>query len=510
VKQSKWTKEACVAEALKYKTRTDWAKKSGSSYNVAAENGWIDACCGHMVAKIKPNGFWTKKQCRIEAKKFESRSDWAKGSGTSYNTALANGWLEECCSHMIRKMKPMGYWTKKQCQLEARKYNSSSEWQSASGASYGIAREKGWLKECTAHMTPKKMPNGYWDKQRCQTEAKKYNSKVDFSEGSMGAYHAALKNNWIDEICSHMSNDRRHDGYTEEELFIEAKKYQTKRDFRDAAEKKYLWALRHNLIDKICSHMKPLGSRAKRQLYVFEHPDKTAYVGLTYDAQKRYDQHINSKRVDTVGVVLRQKKKEFGDRQVFKVFPGFFSQEEAIKEEQKLVKEYESKGWKMLNTAKAGSLGGNTAKYTLEECIKIARKCKKRRQLEQLNASAYRAILKNGWQDKCFAHMVDGKIDRYADEHLISVIAKVDSLTELRAKYPLEYRAASRRPQFREWTEKLDRQRKLHTPEEIFRAAKKCKTRLEFFKRFGDEYRAAKRRGIFEEAVAHMKKRKSD
>ena len=355
MKKSRWDKGACLKEARKFESRTEWARKSGSSYNVAAENGWIDDCCKHMTPKIKPEGFWTLENCRTEAKKFSSRSEWAKKSGSSYNTSLAAGWLDECCVHMVAKYKPSGFWTKKQCKIEARKYSSSSDWQKANAASYAIAIENKWYKECSAHFIPKKKPNGFWNKKRCLLEAKKYETKADFSKGSTGAYHAALEKGWIDDICSHMAGERHHFGYTIEELKTEAVKFKTKKEFREAAEKMYLWATRRGLIDEICAHMTPLGSRAKRQLYVFEHPDKTAYVGLTYNAEKRYDQHINSKRVDTVGVILREKKELFGEKQIFKVFPGFFSQAEAIKEEQRLVSEYKSNCWTMLNSAKAGS-----------------------------------------------------------------------------------------------------------------------------------------------------------
>lgn len=43
---------------------------------------------------------WTLEACMTEARKYKRRSDWYKGSQSSYAKALKMGWLEECCTHM--------------------------------------------------------------------------------------------------------------------------------------------------------------------------------------------------------------------------------------------------------------------------------------------------------------------------------------------------------------------------------------------------------------------------
>ena len=43
-----------------------------------------------------------------------------------------------------------------------------------------------------------------WSKEAVANEALKYRSRKSFSKGSGGAYSAALKKGWIDEVCSHM------------------------------------------------------------------------------------------------------------------------------------------------------------------------------------------------------------------------------------------------------------------------------------------------------------------
>ena len=249
-----------------------------------------------------------------------------------------------------------------------------------------------------------------------------------------------------------------------------------------------------------------LGNRQKRLIYVFEHPDKTAYIGLSYDPWKRREQHLKHSRLDTVGLVLREKNKTFGERQVFKVLPGMFGQDEAVLKERQLIDQYKKRGWTVLNQAKGGALGGNVTKLTLDYCLRVSRRYKKRSALQRDYPSVYNAIRLNRWQQVCYQHMGKGKTFRYSDSHLITTIKKVKSITELREKYPLEYRAAYRRPQYPQWIKELTRARAIHTESSIIAAAKKCKSRKEFFDKFCQEYLAAKRLGIFEKIVGHMKR----
>ena len=52
-----------------------------------------------------------------------------------------------------------------------------------------------------------KKPNGFWTKEKCREEALKYKSRNDFRKGvgSNWAYRISLKNNWMNDICMHMS-----------------------------------------------------------------------------------------------------------------------------------------------------------------------------------------------------------------------------------------------------------------------------------------------------------------
>jgi hypothetical protein len=148
----KWTLEACKADAKKYSARTEWQKMSQSAYGIAHRAGWLDECCSHMTLIQRPNGYWTKENCKTDAKKYSGRWEWQKMSKGAYLAAQKNGWLDECMTLIHR---PNGYWTLEACITDAKKYSARTEWQKKSGGAYRAAQENGWLDECCAHMKKK-------------------------------------------------------------------------------------------------------------------------------------------------------------------------------------------------------------------------------------------------------------------------------------------------------------------------------------------------------------------
>lgn len=95
----KWTKEACIEEAKKFKTRGEWCEKSHTSYQRACDREWLEECAAHMPPpRTKP----TLERCKEDALKYQSKSEWAKMSGYLYHYALRKEWISECCGHMTR------------------------------------------------------------------------------------------------------------------------------------------------------------------------------------------------------------------------------------------------------------------------------------------------------------------------------------------------------------------------------------------------------------------------
>jgi len=91
-----WTKENCLQESLKYKTRGEFYKGSGSAYESSRKNGWLDEVCGHMEELRIPYGHWTiKENCRKESLKYKTRGEFQKGSSGAHYSSRKDNWLDE-------------------------------------------------------------------------------------------------------------------------------------------------------------------------------------------------------------------------------------------------------------------------------------------------------------------------------------------------------------------------------------------------------------------------------
>ena len=76
-----------------YKTRLEWKKANPSDYQLAINYGYLDDICDYYGwdkykrPKIKPPGYWTRERCIEDAKRFKTRSIWSKESYGGYNSA---------------------------------------------------------------------------------------------------------------------------------------------------------------------------------------------------------------------------------------------------------------------------------------------------------------------------------------------------------------------------------------------------------------------------------------
>ena len=157
-----WTIDRLRADALRFETKSAWAEGSPSAYRAARIKGFFEACCAHMVGPRKPVGYWTLERCKEDALRFETKSAWTAGSPAVYSAAHKQGFLEECFGHMIELQKPHGYWTLERCKEDALRFETRSDWQKGSRGAYQAAHAKGLLEECCGHMM---VPDGYahWD-----------------------------------------------------------------------------------------------------------------------------------------------------------------------------------------------------------------------------------------------------------------------------------------------------------------------------------------------------------
>jgi hypothetical protein len=154
--------------------------------------------------KRKPNGYWTYDKVWETALKYFTRSEFSEGNKPAYSKAIRSGWIDDVTKHMTSiKRKPKNYWTYDRVEEEAKKYNRISEFRKGSESAYGKAFRSGWLDDVTKHMVQVIKPRGYWTYDRVEEEAKKYNTRSEFKRANRSAYNRAYKNGWIDDVTKH-------------------------------------------------------------------------------------------------------------------------------------------------------------------------------------------------------------------------------------------------------------------------------------------------------------------
>ena len=140
IKIIKWTKENIINESKKYKSRTEWQKKSGGSYSYALRHNLLDKLLPRIEYKYK--GKWTKENIIKEAKKYDSIVEWQKNSWTSYKRSRKLG-----INNIIKPKHKRIKWNKDLLHKDAKKYSSRSEWNIKSPTAYRYALENGYLKK---------------------------------------------------------------------------------------------------------------------------------------------------------------------------------------------------------------------------------------------------------------------------------------------------------------------------------------------------------------------------
>ena len=258
-------------------------------------------------------------------------------------------------------------------------------------------------------MTPLLNPKGYWNKERCHEEALKYDTRTEFQVGSSTAYAKSRINGWLDEICSHMRSVQKPNNYWDKERCQEeALKYNTRKEFSKASPSTYSIASSNRWLNDICIHMLYLGSRIKRFVYLYTFPDNSVYIGLTYDYKKRNDSHFVKGRVfDYMKLTGLIPKYEL-------LTPEPIPTDDAVKMEIRLIEEYRlKKEFNVLNISAGGGLGGCIFMWNKEKCYEEALKYNNKGQFIKGSPSAYNSSRINGWLDEICSHMTELKRPNY-------------------------------------------------------------------------------------------------
>jgi len=403
----------------------------------------------------KPKGFWNFDRCLEAAKQYKSRVEFNKGSSSAYRAALKNSWLDKICAHMGTKFK-RNYWTKEQCQSEAMKYQSRNSFRLGSISAYSKASKQGWIEEICSHMSEGRKPNGYWTIERCKPEALKFTSRREFEDNSP-AYQAALKQGWINTVCKHMVKPDH--GYLH------------------------------------C-------------VYCISNIDlKQAYIGVTRNKfTNRMAEHLRDNNRTRSKTIAQLHNTKFEQLTEYKYRTNQIKDVEAF-----WVNNFLENGWEILNeTSAIGSIGKSRIFWTKERCLKEANKYKTKQEFRKFSKYAYNAASRKGWLDEISVNLTSkfNPNGYWTKERVAKAARKYLSRKEFRQKDPKAFAAASNNGWIPEVCEHIPQQKKpknYWTKEKCHSEALKFTTIKEFKASAGSAYTTALAKGWKDEICSHMR-----
>lgn len=88
VQAGHWTYEACFADAQRFTSSNEWRINGAASYAGAVRKRWTRAISKELGWVVKRRkGSWTYEACLKEASKYSSMTEWRKYSTSSYQMA---------------------------------------------------------------------------------------------------------------------------------------------------------------------------------------------------------------------------------------------------------------------------------------------------------------------------------------------------------------------------------------------------------------------------------------
>lgn len=311
----------------------------------------------------KPRGYWTKERIFEDAKRFNTKTDWVKNSGDGpLQRAKDLGVYKIATSHMqspkrIRQKK----YSDEAIKADALKFNNPTDWWAKSMNFYGAAlrRGKNFYKEATSHMILKMKPKGYWTIDLIKQRASNYESIKDWRLNDPESYSAArnLDSLGYKKVSKNLKRIVGGKVWFKENIFEEARKFSTIKEWKEKSKMSYQAAVSGGFTRSASKHMTPLGHAYKRCVYSIKlQKQNMVYIGLTYNFKQRVKEHMRTKRFEEL-------TKLYGSKSIkAKQLTKYLDIKEAVNYETKLIDDMKKLGWKVLNKAMGGNLGGTPRK----------------------------------------------------------------------------------------------------------------------------------------------------
>ena len=243
------------------------------------------------------------------------------------------------------------------------------------------------------------------NKEKVMEEAKKYSSRTEFKNKGKGAYYAAHRYGWIDEMVWLKSKNERGSEHkkrrwkTKEDVVEESKKYTSRSEFKNKSQQAYNIANKNKWLDEmVWLNNKNVYLDKVDTVYKYYFKEKNAvYIGRTIYTELRDYQHrtvIN----DSVFKFSTKNNLEIPQMEIIETNLTVL---EGSSREIYWEKYYRDNGYEIINKKPCGSIGYmGKGKWSKKKCFEESKKYNSRADFFNNSSSAYQKALKEGWLDE--------------------------------------------------------------------------------------------------------------
>jgi len=352
----------------------------------------------------------------------------------------------------------------------------------------------------------KKRGNIKWTYEALAESAARYRTVKEWRTTEPSAYATASQQKLLPELTAHMHKRIVHGYWTEERILDSAKKFDQISKWAEVHHAAYSRAGQLGIRDKATAHMIPVGNKRKRCVYVIKiKGTNLAYVGLTGNIKRRFRDHLRTKRFTKLAV-------QHGASAITcDQISDYIMAEDAQRLEAQTCVDCLSDGLQLLNKAPTGSLGGIAIKWTEEAIAADAKRFKSFISWIKSKTGSYPAASALGIISKVSGHMTRQARPAHTwTKEEISYFAKqYRQVSQWTKGHSASYAAAIRLkllddPAVVGHFNKNEVLVRKWTKAKVSRDAKLYQTRSAWKRNSPSAYKAARLMGIFEIAVAHM------
>ena len=481
--RTKITDEELAEIASGYTVLKDFYKEQGYAYREIRKRGLKEELCGHMK---RGDNYRTESDYAEIVAKYETMRELREKEPQAYAAMQQRGLIKKLCGKLKYEVKPS--YSDDELREVSSRYTDYSEFFRKEHGIWQAIHNRGLTDELCGHMYRKKSAD--ISEKELAAIASGYNDLEQFMKDQPHAYERIRKRGLKNRLCGHMK--RKWCERPDSELAEVASSYYELKEFREKEPEVYRVIYRRGLLDELCSHMERRGKWSKRKIYAFTFSDGYAYIGLSLQPEYRMKQHIKEDEDSPVFLHIQKS----GASYEFNILTDWLDAAVAGAVEEDFISKYKADGWKMLNKAKGGALGGAHI-YTRHRIQSMVSMYDSFEVFRKEQPRLYRYLRKNHLVDEYCSHMERPQIEDV--EWAKGVAAVVKKRVELMRKHNKAYRRLKEANLLDVYyPNRAPSNKKIWTIENSLNKAKKCKTRTQLARTYPMAYRTLMEAGMID------------